>query len=162
MKTQRPHRDADAPPSPLWCQAHEKVKHKSLSEVADAWLVSYRHQWAIEERAGRCYRKPGTAWWFIKYLIQRADTEELLGHIGAGPLEDFVRAYAPEYIDRIESLARRNERFRRALQGVWFEGAKDALTQRLCKLGCYDLNSRPVSKESGAKPRKRRRKQRHA
>ena len=41
------------------------------------------------------------------------------GVLAAGPLEDFLGIYGPDYIDRVEAEARRDRRLAWALGEVW-------------------------------------------
>lgn len=73
--------------------------------AADGWPVLLAHD---AERA----------WRVLLLLVERAP-DDVLGQVGAGPLEDFVNEHAPEFIDRIEERARRDPRFRAAMAGAW-------------------------------------------
>lgn len=60
----------------------------------------------------------------LKDIVTRLDATaepdaELAGQIGAGELEDLVRAAGVQLWPQIEELARKNIRFRRALSAVW-------------------------------------------
>lgn len=58
------------------------------------------------------------SWSMILDLVEAAD-DEALGLVAAGPLEDWLGAYGPQQIERVEEQAQRSERFRKALGGVW-------------------------------------------
>jgi hypothetical protein len=45
--------------------------------------------------------------------------EDILAYVAAGPLEDLLVRHPYAFIDRIESLARNDAHFRRAMSGVW-------------------------------------------
>ncbi len=45
--------------------------------------------------------------------------DEEIDLLGAGPLEDFLNHFGPQYIDVIETLAAKNPRFKTVLKGVW-------------------------------------------
>jgi L-threonylcarbamoyladenylate synthase len=63
---------------------------------------------------------PELGWDFVCRLIDAvAHDEGALSLVGAGQLEDFCRAAAPAFIDRIEERARTNRAFRSALGEVW-------------------------------------------
>jgi hypothetical protein len=97
-----------------WCRYAERtVAAKETPEWEvdpDGWAAELYHEdefWADEE--------------FVRaFLVTIADTapDEVLGWVGAGPLEDFIT----EDVDRlawVESQAARSERFRRVLANVW-------------------------------------------
>ncbi len=69
-----------------------------------------------------------------------ASTPELVNDLGAGPLEDFVRAHAPRYIGQIERRASEHVRFRRAIQWVRLPRARDRVSQRLFALNCQPID----------------------
>jgi len=48
-----------------------------------------------------------------------ASDEETLGYVAAGALEDLICKHADAMIDRVESRARQNARFRKAVARVW-------------------------------------------
>jgi hypothetical protein len=46
-------------------------------------------------------RRLHEAWMLIGELIRRAPSDEILAFVAAGPLEEFVRAHAARFADRI-------------------------------------------------------------
>jgi hypothetical protein len=88
--------------------------------VARGWTEVQRNWWAFDEVQSAVKKQPRRAWRLLVYLADLANTEELARDLGCGPLEDFVRAHAPDYIERIEALAARNDNFRRALRAMNF------------------------------------------
>lgn len=80
-------------------------------------------------------------WWAVKKFMDEADTEDcwnailvvlskeppdaVLGVLAAGPLEDLIHFAGSQFIDRIETEARRNPAFRDLLGGVWKSGTPD-------------------------------------
>ena len=52
-------------------------------------------------------------------LVATAPDEDALAYVGAGPLEDLVKAHGDELVDELESEARQDPRFDAALRGVW-------------------------------------------
>lgn len=62
---------------------------------------------------------PSEAWRVTVALIDRADGEEELAAVAAGPLEDLIRDHAGAFADRIVAEAHANDRFRKALNYVW-------------------------------------------
>ena len=61
---------------------------------------------------------PERAWELVTAVL-RLSVDERLGLHAAGPLEDMVRRWGTELVDRIEELAAADERFRWALGGIW-------------------------------------------
>ena len=65
--------------------------------------------------------EPERAWPLICEVIRRISPqdEDILAYVAAGPLEDLLVRHPYAFIDRIESLARNDAHFRRAVSGVW-------------------------------------------
>lgn len=63
--------------------------------------------------------RPTDAWERILALIGNAPSEEALGWVAAGPLEDLLCKHGPAMIDRIEREAGVNARLAHCLTGVW-------------------------------------------
>lgn len=70
-------------------------------------------------------------WKFILHAFELADSDEMLGHIAAGPLEHFISKHGPEYINLIEELAIKDSRFNRLLTGVWKHLAEEEVWNRI-------------------------------
>jgi hypothetical protein len=63
---------------------------------------------------------PERAWTLLLRVIALADLEdEALCSAGADCLENLFRVHGLRFIDRIEQEARHDQKFRRALAGVW-------------------------------------------
>jgi len=99
---------------------------RPVAELAAAYLKHHRTKadkdfWAFDEVQERVVfdaPDPEDAWSLVNALIAAAD-EEALGYVAAGPLENFVRRFAPEMIGRIEESSRRDPKFRAALGAIW-------------------------------------------
>ncbi len=117
----------------------------AICEVQDALLDSY-----LPRMAQRYLREPGfgplwlgslveefcsadapRAMTFIRALVAEAQTDEDLGYIGSGPLEDLLRRQGPQAIGLVEREAAGNPRFRYALAGVWSDTAQPEVWDRV-------------------------------
>jgi hypothetical protein len=107
--------------------------------VARSWLEVQRHGWAWERVEHLGEGDPHEAWSLLGVLVDLADSDELLADIGAGPLEDVLRAHGAELIDEIERKAAADPRFRRALAHTHVPVA-DPVSRRLIALGCQPLS----------------------
>jgi hypothetical protein len=107
--------------------------------VARAWVKLQQNWWAYNDLQDAVENRPRTAWLLLGHLADLASTPELIDDLGAGPLEDFVRAHAPKYIGQIERLAAKHDRFRRAIRSVRLPRASDPVSQRLLALGCRGI-----------------------
>ncbi|HEV7526846.1 MAG TPA: hypothetical protein VGP92_17905 [Acidimicrobiia bacterium] len=114
----------------------------STDDVAEAWCqYSSRHGRAEPARAGNARMKPEDAhWWAIEFvrssgvtrregvlrellvkLVEHAPNDEVLGNIGAGPIEDFIVADEAR-VRWIEEQAESSPAFRQALSIIWIWG----------------------------------------
>jgi len=76
--------------------------------------------WAIERFMNLHDREQAEhAWLAILEVLSRSPNQDVVGVLAAGPLEDLVEEWGPEFIDRVELEARRNPAFRYLLGGVW-------------------------------------------
>jgi hypothetical protein len=62
---------------------------------------------------------PEHGWSLTLQLIEAATTDFLLAIIAAGPLEDLLGHHGILVVDRVETYARRDSKFRNALSCVW-------------------------------------------
>jgi uncharacterized protein DUF6869 len=82
---------------------------RSPDELFEAWTAVDRVV-ATDSESG---------WQLVLKLIEAAPDDKVLAAIAAGPLEDLIFEWSPLLIDRIETHARRDPKFRRCLTGVW-------------------------------------------
>jgi hypothetical protein len=108
-----------------------------------AWNRLQRSWWAHGDVFGACEKQPQRAWRLLGRMADLATTTELVQDLGAGPLEDFIRNYAPQFIGQIERRAAHHARFRRALLSVRLPRAKDAVSARLFALGVEPVDVKP-------------------
>ena len=88
-------------------------------------------QWSKLSEAVR--KDPEAAWCAILKLIQCDLTEEQLGLLAAGPLEDLLSEHGHTFIDRVEGEAATNRRFDNLLGGVWRLTMTDDVWNRVQK-----------------------------
>ena len=63
-------------------------------------------------------------------MHERANSEDVAGHLSVGPVEDLMSQFGEAYIQRIEELARRDGSFKRMLRGTWQDRMSDDLWSR--------------------------------
>ena len=98
------------------------LHHIAENTAADFWA---------SEAVGEIVRGPSAedAWDLVVTLVRRASDEQL-GRIGAGPLEDMVNEHGPELVEWIEGQCQRDPRFKEALGRMWLSsGALPAEAQ---------------------------------
>lgn len=98
-------------------------------ELAEAYLRNHKARnkkprnfddfWAFEEVSDIVRNDPEEGWRVTSILLAMATTDGVLAYVAAGPLEDLLKKHGPMVIDRIESLARENDRLQLALSGAW-------------------------------------------
>lgn len=64
-------------------------------------------------------------WRVILAVLSQNPSDEIIGMLAAGPLEDLIEDQGTEFIERIETEARRNPAFRHLLGGVWKSSTPD-------------------------------------
>lgn len=71
----------------------------------------------------------------VAALVRAADSDDDLGLVGAGPLEDLLTRHGATLVDSIDDLARRDPQFAQALTAVWWspDDAGTDVTQRLSR-----------------------------
>ena len=122
---------------------------KRDKEIVRAWNQLQLNWWAHEEVFDACHEKPRRAWRLLGYLADAAVNKELVGDLGAGPLEDFIRLHAPQFISPIEARARANRRFRRALTKAYLPKATDPVSLRLFRLGMIAIDTEKAKWQAG-------------
>jgi hypothetical protein len=67
----------------------------------------------------QAFSSPDLWWRFIKMASERRMPDQVFSVLAAGPLEDFLASYGPEYIEEVEFLAKQSPSFNNLLGGVW-------------------------------------------
>jgi hypothetical protein len=117
-----------------------------LAKLVDAWIkgtlfgrdergratpIHDENWWALERLLNWKHdNEPELLWRFILAVHEKDTSEELAGHLAAGPVEDLMSEFGEAYIERIEDLARRDERFKRMLSCTWQDAMSDDLWTR--------------------------------
>ena len=70
------------------------------------------------------------------FMLDRSD--QLLANLAAGPLEDLLAQHGERFIERVETLARQEPRFRFTLQMVWRNAISAPVWARLRKAATLD------------------------
>ncbi|HEX6083231.1 MAG TPA: hypothetical protein VF266_01820 [Thermoanaerobaculia bacterium] len=118
-------RDVPPPPPQPQLDADERL--------IEGWFAYEEHFWAFSALDDLRDEDPRLAWSITLELIERAEDEDELGYVAAGPLEDLIKDSAELIWDDLTKRAYENAKFREALRGVWiFEG--DAAYERYVAL----------------------------
>ena len=101
--------------------------HPELTEydarLVDAYLRNYATKddellWAFSEVNEITVMDAERGWSITRALIAAAPDDQTLGYLAAGPLEDVLEVHGVQLMDRIESLAHHDKKFRQALSHV--------------------------------------------
>lgn len=116
-----------------------------LEKLAHSWVLAHRlgmdrvgydkHKWAVDEVIELAFDQPDQLWMVIKKILELDGSAEIVGAVGAGPLEDLITRYGDRYIDAIEDYARTSDRLRAAIRGVWLDDQDTSLKDRFLAIG---------------------------
>jgi hypothetical protein len=121
------------------------MTEEELDAVIDAWVAAQetgmdspeyeKNEWAvdlvIDWSLGPDSGNPELLWRFILATYKRDISQRVVGMLAAGPVENLLSEFGPDYIASVEDLARQDERFRWLLGGVWRLEMTDEVWQRL-------------------------------
>lgn len=113
-----------------------------LDKIVTAWIAAEKggrgsddyetNWWAIEQVLDWMLEGEGDRLWpFILETYKHDLSEDIMSVLAAGPLEDLLAKCGPEYIDRVEELARKDPKFNELLGGVWRSTMTDEIWQRV-------------------------------
>jgi hypothetical protein len=105
---------------------------EELSQWAEAYICAQDQaadcqpdgdlHWAIQKFFDLEYTEPEICWQAILHILRKQPSKQVKAMLAAGPLEDLIENFGPQFIDRIEAEARTNPEFRQLLSGVWESG----------------------------------------
>jgi len=106
------------------------VNAQNAPEDSDVYVAN---EWAIDKLIdwSAANPKPDLVWQFVLAAYRRDISEHVFGMIAAGPLEDLLSVAGSDYIERVETLAATDARFRELLRGVWRQGMTDDIWARV-------------------------------
>ena len=126
------------------------MNEDEMNKLVDAWIIGAEsgrdkdgrettvHKetwWATEIVLNWPYDdEPELLWRFILEVHERDISEYVAGMLAAGPVEDLLSKFGASYIDKVEDIAQKDERFRQMLCGVWQNNMSDELWLRLQKV----------------------------
>ncbi len=88
-------------------------------ERVESWFEYEKAFWAWDVINDLLHTSPETAWELLVRAHLEPWHEDAMEMLAVGLLEDLIRAHGPQFIDRIEVLARENAHFRESLKQVW-------------------------------------------
>ena len=99
--------------------AGQDAEDATPADEANWWAFSQVMDWVLKGEAD-------LLWQFILTTYKRDVSDRVIAALAAGPLEDLLAKHGQNYIDQVEQLAGRDERFNRLLGGVWRNSMTDA------------------------------------
>lgn len=113
-----------------------------LNKIVDAWIAAESAElgsaeresnwWAIEQVIDWSLERQGEPLWqFITTAYKRELSDKARAALAAGPLEDLLAKLGPEFIERVEVLARKDPQFNYLLGGVWRNTMSDEIWERV-------------------------------
>jgi len=120
--------------------------------IVASWFACKDKDWASEALNELVREDPDKAWAAVEFVVERADSDELLGSIAAGPLEDLLRQHGTILVSRVEEKAGREPRFKHCLGRVWLDprDVSDDVMRRLHAASGGELvilEPRPIAPE---------------
>ena len=106
-----------------WVAGHE-AEDGTPQHERNWWAVSQVMDWALDGEAD-------LLWAFILTAYKRNISDRVISVLAAGPLEDLLAKHGPIFIERVEQLARQDDRFNSLLGGVWQNTMSDEVWERV-------------------------------
>jgi hypothetical protein len=94
--------------------------------------------WSFEAMDRLRDSNPERCWSVILKIFEQDQSEKLLANLAAGPIEDLLATHGERFIERIETLARQEPRFRFTIQMVWRNSISAPVWARLRKAATLD------------------------
>lgn len=99
--------------------------------LVDAWILQAENFWAFEKLRELIVANDYVALSVIFDIAAKAKSDEVLGRLAVGPLEDMLHAHGDSYLDRIKEYAAKNPKFARCLlMGIRITGPNSEKTQK--------------------------------
>jgi hypothetical protein len=107
--------------------AGQQANRRSPEYEANWWALSEVAYWAIEGTGDQL-------WQFVLETYKRDLPDQVIAVLAAGPLEDLLAKRGPNFIDRVEELARKDPKFNHLLGGVWRNTMSEEVWERVQKI----------------------------
>ena len=88
--------------------------------------------WALDRILDITYSRPAELWEVILEILRRTEDMDVLCILAAGPLEDYLGKCGEDAIERVETQAAADPRFKHLLGGVWKNAMSDEVWKRIC------------------------------
>ena len=95
----------------------------SASDLLNHWALNGEHE---------------PLWRFIVAACARVTQPNAVAYLAAGPLEDLLAKFGPQYIGRVEAHARSDPAFNDLLGGVWKASMTEDVRSRVQSIRCRE------------------------
>ncbi|WP_185234336.1 DUF6869 domain-containing protein [Teredinibacter franksiae] len=85
------------------------------NRLIDDWITNQKTFWAWEKLHQITDRSHDEAWLLVIEIAKRSDSEDVLGALAAGPMEDMLTAFGDYYYELILQASSRCKNFKKAL-----------------------------------------------
>ena len=111
--------------------------------LSDEWLAAQIHEkkdgefnhWSVDYVIDMTFEDQYPELWkFIKLTYPKDCPDNVLGVLAAGALEDFLVGAGEEYYEEISELARKDQKFKHLLGGVWQNEMSPEFWSKICDL----------------------------
>lgn len=121
------------------------MTESELNKLVDAWIAGNEAEGRVSEHSENWWaisqvmdwsiaNDDESLWAFILATYWRKMSNRALANLAAGSVEDLLAGHGAAYIDRVETLARRDPLFNRLLGGVWRNSITDDVWARIEKV----------------------------
>ncbi len=104
---------------------HEYIAYGEAPDGEEDW------GWASDRMHSLLEAIPELAWQLLVEMIERAPSDASLSFLAASPLEDLLSKDGPAFIERVETRAGENAKFRRAVGMLRRLGMTDEVWRRV-------------------------------
>lgn len=94
-----------------------RMRLPTVDELESEWLSG--QDYTMADGLTPPFADPEAVWQAVLRIMQRGLSEEQISLLAAGPVEDLLALHGAQFIDRIETEARRSPGFACVLGGVW-------------------------------------------
>jgi len=117
----------------------KELSPEEMAAFADEWLASLSEE-SEEDPVGQAVvlmgftAPPDQQWDFVAAAVARAETDEHLAHIAAGPAECLLGRHGDASIAWFEERSAADPKFARMMTGVWRYRMTDEVWERVQRL----------------------------
>ena len=90
--------------------------------------------WAWEELNDATSESPEIAWTIICEILKKTDSDQVIGNLAAGPLEDMMRYHDRFTMEKIKNEIQGNPKLKKCMADVWLDSNDTNLYKKFYKL----------------------------